>query len=415
LRCLAARMLFNIYLNHGDMAAANRALRALTAISQTTQDTYSALSAQGSMAYLQRLQGQLPQAFASYQQVIQMAAQKLKQLHPGVAYTGLGAILLEWNDLDGAARYLALGHEQALETGDPDRLIYSFNELSSLYRAQGEITCAFDVLEEAERILQKYPQDTFGNVLAARREMIVRRVRLSLAQGDLAAAQRWAQMCEPLGDEKLTPLRFSELALLSQIYLAIGEAQDALRLLERLLPAIGDVAHVDMRIQLLTLHALALCARGNTKLAITTLAGALALGEPGGYVRIFVNMGPSLATLLLQLLDVLHTKQLAALAPISAAYVRTLLAASGHHIPASPVAKYAARLPGATVALVVALSPREREIVQLMAQGLSDREIAQQLVLAENTVKSYAKRIYARLDVHNRTQAVIRAQALHLL
>ncbi|MDQ2716573.1 MAG: LuxR C-terminal-related transcriptional regulator [Chloroflexota bacterium] len=415
LRYLAARMLFNIYLNHGDTVAADRALKALAALSQATQDTYSALSAQGSMALLQRLQGQLPQAFTSYQRVIQLAEQKLKQWHPGIAYSGLGSILLEWNDLEGAARHLALGHEQALETGDPDRLIYSFRELSSLYWAQGEIARAFGALAEAERILQKYPQDTFGNVLATRRELIARRVRLFLAQGDLAAAQRWTQVCEPLGDEQLTPPRFSELVILAQVYLATDEVQHALRLLERLLLAAEGRALVDTRIQLLTLHALALCARDDTRQAITTIGAALVLGEPGGYVRIFVDMGPSLTALLLQLLDALHTKQLATLLPTSAAYVRTLLAASGHHIPASPVAKYASRLPEPQPHLVVTLSQREREIVQLMAQGLSDREIAQQLVLAENTVKSYAKRIYARLYVHNRTQAVTRAQALHLL
>jgi LuxR family maltose regulon positive regulatory protein len=136
--------------------------------------------------------------------------------------------------------------------------------------------------------------------------------------------------------------------------------------------------------------------------AITSLERALSLAEPGGFVRIFVDEGPPMARLLYDALK----------RGIAPEYTRRLLAAF-------PVAEAeAAASPIGTTAndeLVEPLSEREIEVLQLIAEGLINREIATRLFLSVNTVKVHSRNIYGKLGVHNRTQAVARAQALGIL
>jgi len=150
------------------------------------------------------------------------------------------------------------------------------------------------------------------------------------------------------------------------------------------------------------LQALAHEAQGNIPLALAPLERALALAEPEGYVRIFADEGPPMARLLYE----------AATRGIAPDYARRLLAAF-------PVAEPEKAGPSRTQVLkselVEPLSERELEILELMAEGLTNQEIASRLFLALNTVKTHSRNIYGKLNVRSRTQAVARAQALGLL
>jgi LuxR family maltose regulon positive regulatory protein len=160
--------------------------------------------------------------------------------------------------------------------------------------------------------------------------------------------------------------------------------------------------HTSRAIEVLILQALVLQAQGNSERAHIPLERALSLAEPGGYVRTFVDEGPPMARLLYEALA----------RGIAPDYTRRLLAAfpvAGPELPPSPVV----RRPSS--ALVEPLSEREAEILELIAEGLTNREIASRLFLSLNTVNAHTRNAYGKLAVHSRTGAVARARALRLL
>jgi LuxR family transcriptional regulator, maltose regulon positive regulatory protein len=145
---------------------------------------------------------------------------------------------------------------------------------------------------------------------------------------------------------------------------------------------------------------------GEKERAGSTLIHALTLAEPEGYVRTFVDEGPQMATLLSELLEAHQRRHLERPDHPSAHYTRKLLAVleqatSGHTPPAT-------RLPEP-------LSERELEVLQLIEAGKSNRRIAQELFVTAGTVKTHIRNIYRKLDVHSRTQALVRARELNLL
>ena len=154
-------------------------------------------------------------------------------------------------------------------------------------------------------------------------------------------------------------------------------------------------------IEALALQAVARQAHGDTSGALTALERALALGEPEGYVRVFVEQGARMASLL----------QRAAAHGVAPDYVRQLLAAlEAEGAAGAPVNSVAS-----TRSLVEPLTGREMEVLHLLGEGRSNREIAEALVITVNGVKKHASNIYGKLGVHSRTQAVVRAQELGLL
>lgn len=151
-------------------------------------------------------------------------------------------------------------------------------------------------------------------------------------------------------------------------------------------------------IEILALQALALQGQGDILPAVTALERALSLAEPEGYVRVFVDEGPSMAPLLYE----------AAARGIAPQYTGRLLAA----LPAAEPASKFQKLP---VEMVEPLSERELEVLQLIAEGLSNQEVAQRLFITLGTVKWHTSNIYGKLGVKNRTQAVAQARALGIL
>jgi len=153
-------------------------------------------------------------------------------------------------------------------------------------------------------------------------------------------------------------------------------------------------------LEILLLRALALQAQGVHTDALATLGGALLLAEPEGYIRLFLDEGPPMVALL-------REAQKHKVAP---AYVMTLLEVAGEpggidsdlpSLRSSP--------------LVEPLTTREREVLRLLMDGASNREIAQHLVLSVNTVKKHVLNLCGKLGVQSRTQAVARTRTLNLL
>jgi LuxR family maltose regulon positive regulatory protein len=226
--------------------------------------------------------------------------------------------------------------------------------------------------------------------------------RIWLAQDKLDAASQWAQERGLDADRDPALVHEMDYIALARLLIAQRRQDEASRLLQRLLEATEAGGRLSRAIEILNLQALAAQAGDDTTKAISSLKRALSLAEPGGFIRIFVDEGAPMARLLYQALD--H-----GLAPD---YTRRLLAAF-------PVVEPEKTTPSSTEVpkseLIEPLSEREIEVLQLIADGLTNREIATRLFLSVNTVKAHTRNVYGKLGVHSRTQAAARAQALGIL
>jgi len=276
--------------------------------------------------------------------------------------------------------------------------------LARLALARGDLAAADQSLSTAEQLWrpERFPKGRL--VLEALR------VTLWLRQGKLAKAKRWAENYAATFDPEphfIGPSEMTRLAL-ARVWLELGRKDEALTLLRRTQRIAEATGHGRLVIGALTLQALAHQAQGNAREAATAIERALARAEPGGYVRTFVDEGEP-ARLLIS--DCRLRIENGALATPALDYVARLLAA----FPLPTDIPLIADQPPTAQNLIEPLTDRELEVLRAVASGLSDREVAEQLVVATGTVKRHLNNIYGKLGVHRRTQALARARELGLL
>jgi LuxR family maltose regulon positive regulatory protein len=165
----------------------------------------------------------------------------------------------------------------------------------------------------------------------------------------------------------------------------------------------------DERLKVMVLQAVALHAHGQKDEAIHLLGEVLALAEPGGFIRIFVDEGEPMRMAISDF-RLSIKKQPRGQDPKLLGYVDKILAAF-----AQPAAMPQLKIENPEAKMLEQLSQRELEVLQLVAQGLSNSEIGERLFLALDTVKGHNRSIYAKLQVQRRTEAIARARELGLL
>jgi len=232
------------------------------------------------------------------------------------------------------------------------------------------------------------------------------KTRIRVRQGRLTEAMGWAREQGLSADDAISYLREFEHVTLASVLIAqhqSSEAEDtlpaAIGLLDRLLQAAEAGERMGSVVEILVLQALAHQTHGNMPQALTRLARALALAEPEGYMRLFVDEGRPMARLLNE----------AASRGIAPNYTRRLLASF------SPTGLPQTHASVPQTESIEPLSEREREVLQHIATGLTNQEIADRLYLSLYTVKAHVRNIYDKLGVGNRTQAVARARELEML
>jgi len=349
------------------------------------------------LADIRVTQGRLGDARRIYEQGLQLAADHGAPQMRGTAdmHVGLGELSRERGDLQAAAQHLQRSQEQGEHTGFPRHPYRWRVALARLRAAQGDLNGALELLEEAER---RYVADFSPNV----RPVAAWKARLQLAQGRLDDALVWVRERRLAAHDELSYLREFEQITLARVILArsrhdpaTGALPEAIGLLGRLLAAAEAGGRTGSVLEILVLLALAHQARGDLPAALASLSRALTLAEPEGYVRLFVDEGPPLATLL----------EAAAKRGGAPRYARQLQAAFGAVEERAPT-------PGG---LVEPLSERERDVLRLLRSELDGPEIARELVVSLNTLRTHTKNIYAKLGVSSRRAAVRRAEELALL
>ena len=400
----AAALLGLAYWASGDLERAHQALADAMAGFRMSGNIIFAISGTYGLADIRVAQGRLREAISIYERTLQIAMAQGEPAIPGTAdlYLGLSKLYRERGDVEAARQNLtksvALGEQAALADW-PYRLRIA---QARIKQSQGDMDGAIALLDEAQRLY-------FSSPVPETRPITALKTQVWVAQGRLTESLAWAQERGLSVDSDLSYLREFELITLVRILIAQykNDREDdsihkAIRLIERLLKAASEGQRAGSVIEILILQALAYEAQGDIPLALESLKRALTLAEPEGYIRIFVDEGASMARLLYKALA----------RGIEPAYVRRLLAA----FPVADSEPVALSLPpDAEAGLVQPLSMRELEVLQVIAEGLSNQEVANRLYLSLHTVKVHARNIYAKLGVKNRTQAVAKGRTLGIL
>lgn len=377
------------YILQGDRAAARDALSQAISISQACGDVFTMILATIGIASLDELDNQLHRAAETYRRALQMAGDQPLQII-SEAHLGLARVLYEWNDLDTAEQHarqsldLARQYERGI-----DRFVISEVFLARLKLARGDLS---DAAADLEQVSQTARQKNFTHRLP---EVAAAQVETLLRQGSLATAAQLAQAYPiPMGQ--------------ARVQLAQGDTAAALALLEKLRAQAVTRNWQDEKLKVSLLQAVGYHLLGDNDRAVERLTDVLTIAEPGGFIRIFVDEDAPMRSLLQ-----VYKSQVSSSASLGV-YVEKLLKAFGESKPAT-VQPSNLQSKIAAQPLIEPLSQRELEILTLIARGLSNREISEKLFLALDTVKGRNQKIFAKLHVQRRTEAVARARELGLL
>jgi LuxR family maltose regulon positive regulatory protein len=409
-RSVVVFVLGGAHLVGGDLPAGARTLAQASEMGQAAGNIHLAVPALTLLADLEVQRGRLHGAFEAYQRALDLAG------HSPVAaqaHSGMGLVLYEWNELEVAAHHLGRSIELGRLWGNVEALSSDYVALARLRRAQGDPPGASDAIEEAEQLAKGR-----GVQVTAAAEVAAGRARLSMSTGDLPAVERWVRDCGLDLEGEINPLREEEAIGLARALIALGQTDAAGRLLGRLLEVVENDRRQGRGIEILVLQALTYHAQDDQERALSALTRAVDLAEPEGYVRTFLDEGDPLRSLLFDLRSHLVAQAEAESAQDRGrllAYIGGLLAAFGASEATIPQVPSANQAGPVGVQLFESLSERELEVLRLVADGLTNQAIADELFIAVSTVKSHTNSIYGKLDVRNRTQAVAQARALGLL
>jgi LuxR family maltose regulon positive regulatory protein len=391
----------------GRVAEAERVFAASIARWRAAGERYSAAFACHHLGQVQRARGRLDAAVGTYQQALEITAAPGRPAMPavGIAFVGMGEVAYQRNELEAALRQVTEGIERCRQLTYTRPLATGLATLAWIRQAQGDHASALEAMGEAGRVV---PGPAVAGLL---NPVPAQRARLLLAQGEVAAAARWVEERGLGPDDDPGYPREPEYLVLARVLLAQDRPGTALTLLGRLHAAATAQGRTGSVIEIQALQALALAAAGDENTAVDTLAQALMLGCPQGYVRVFADEGPPMAALLARLVAAQKADHAVARG-VPLGCLAGVLRAFGQE-PAAPGAGRggAATVPG----LVEQLTARELEILALLAAGTPNPRIAEQLVVSLDTVKKHVSHVLGKLGAANRTEAVTRARQLGLI
>lgn len=365
------------------------------------------LTALAYLSEIEWLQGNLRDASRMYEQALELAEQYGGQ--PSIAlcfvHWGRASLLYEWNELDQARHAL----QASIRIGElwkhPRFLVRPYGLSALVMLAGGQLGEASAMIRRAEQITRDaHPTPPSLGSLA------LHQIHLWMAQNDFQAITMWEQRHDSewlsqLGREREHLVTVLARACMRRYYQQGDNSalQQARELIEPALEQTQESGLTFHVVRLLILEALTLYAQGETTPAITTLKRLLALAEPENYIRSFLDIGKPMEEFLSWSLESPALNE-----PHLRAYVSRLLSHFAADLPSR-----SSQPAGST--LIEPLTERELEVLQLIAQGLSNHEIGERLFLALSTVKGYNRIIFDKLQVQRRTEAVARARQLGLL
>jgi len=381
----------------GDLSGAAEVFAEAVALSRAAADSHVSVMVLCRLATLQIWQGQLNRAAMTCQKALSLtreyARREGRQLPTaGYAHIQMSRVLSERNDLEAAHWHARKGIDLSQRWGQADILEFGYLHLARILYRQQALESLLEVTREINQIISTLPKWFAPTVTEVE-------VMYRLASGDAEGAFRLAQEQGVGTFESISLDRYYPFFTFVRLLTIQGKddpsrLDEALELLARLLSTAEETGATGYVIESLVLQAMALQAKGERDHALIALERALSLSEPECYVRTFVDEGAPMGELLRE----------TAVQGIAPQYVSKLLSALEATSPHSH-----------TPTLIEPLSERELEVLRLLATSLPTAEIAIELFITVNTLRTHTKNIYGKLDVHSRREAVARAQELGLL
>ena len=383
----------------GNMKAAYKARVESLEISKTAGNIYLILLSVMKLTITVRTQGRLQRVIDICQEYHQLAVEKgvSQMMITGCLLAIWAEVLAERNQLDEAITKGRRGVELTATSEDVATRGWSHLCLAKILFNRGDLSGAEQIVHKTEELMLGHHMPPYITGVIS-----TWRVRILLAQDKLDAASQWCEIRNLKLGEELTQLNESEYVVFARILLAQGKWDEAVSLLQQLFQIAETGSWTSKKIEILIIQAMAFQANGDTDQALTFLEQALALAEPCGFIRIFVDEGSSMARLLYE----------AASLNIARNYTTRLLAA--FPIPTTEQTS-PSKAKSSTGELIEHLSEREIDVLQLLAKGVPRPEIAIMLFLSPHTVKSHIRNTYGKLGVHNQMQAVAKARGLGIL
>lgn len=390
LRSTATQVIGFAHYIQGDRAEAGRTYVQALSIAQAAGDVSDEVMARTRLGQIQEQANQLYLAAETYQHALQLIGDNPPP-NAAVVYLGLARIYFEWNDLDAAEKYgelslnLSRQYDQII-----DRLILSELFLAGLKLARGDAVDAARILSQTEQTAR---QKNFAIRLP---DIAAAQALVHLWQGNLVAAAQ-------LGGQYDLPL------IRARVLIAEQDPSAALAVLEPQRQQAQARDWADRLLSVMTLQSIALFTHGEKEKAVELFREVLALAEPGGFTRLFVDEGEPMRLLISEFRSWIQ-KQPHRQDHRPVSYIEKLVAAF-------PEPRFGSRstIENVNSKMPEPLSQRELEVLRLVAEGLSNREICARLFLALDTVKGHNRRIFDKLQVQRRTEAIVRAHELGLL
>ena len=390
-------VLFNLGLANefsGDGLSSQKAFEEAAALSSEQKNANILTMSIAHLGQLQMLQGNLYQAEKTYQQALKLGAEVTGQQTPlaAIAEIGLGNLFFEWNELEQSENHFNAGIELANRWKHAESIFNSYLGLARLKYAKGDTPGAFALIQDLKVILEELGAKMLLPIVDAVR------ARLWVREGKLAEVEDWIEASKLTLDGELSYLQENDYITFARLLIAQKNYRDAESLIARLLDFSGSAERNSRVLELTILKAIVLHDQGSSIEAEQMIQRALNMAEPEGYQRLFLDEGASIASLLY--LAISHQE--------NPGYAERLLKAL-EYPNEDQRKKQLDRVASET--LIEPLSDREMDILECLAEGLSNREIAYRLTISLSTVKTHTRNIYAKLGVNSRTQAIAQARA----
>jgi LuxR family maltose regulon positive regulatory protein len=397
IRCHAATLLG---LTLPSLNARAKALEQALSYAKECSVSHVTIFAHGCWAWLLTMQGRLHEAYAACQEAIRLAQSAASHTSlPTLShvYSTLSAIVLEWNDVENALQYAKEAVDLARRWEQADALHFALNNYGYALFASNDVEGAFDTLRQSWQVARR--TSTWFEQITLAQE-----IEWYLLLDNLDAAIQCLRRAHlDIDEPTIIPVDSYQSVLLPftfvQIYLAQKQHSKALKLIALLLEDMEKKQIGYYLIRLLLWQAQAFNGLKQEEAAMNSLKRSLILAAPEGYLHIFLIASADLLPLLRK----------ARRAGITPEYTDMLLDALD--LRNETLRAQSGTVPG----LIEPLSGREMEVLKLLAQGCTDKKIAESLVIAPETVHKHLKNIYGKLEVHSRTEAVRRSNELGLL
>ena len=408
LRSIVAENIGMAYVMQGYIQSAIQAFKESIALAREAGNIMFAVASLSNLGGLYLLEGHLKLAEAVYHQALELATTPYGLRLPVAcrAMLGLSEIAREWNDLGGARRLLEEAVQLSQEYNETGELVMVLS-LARVLQAQGDGEKALELMEKAQAIAIQSTGSTIDDRLVD-----VALARLWLQQGNITGASEWAARrgferdlsseALPGSDTHVIPydLREAEWLVYARLRMAQNRAKAALDTLATLLTEAEKHSRGRRLHEILVLMAMAYQETGSIDLAVDCLERSLRQAEQEGYRRVYIDEGPPMVRLLREV----------ARRGIQKQYCNRLLSAFEQE-GRSLEGVFAEGNAG----MLEPLSKRELEVLQLLAEGCTNREIGEQLYISLSTVKGHISNINGKLLAMNRTEAVARARQLEIL